>query len=59
MILHKHSRRYLSVSLIILGAIFIFLATDDAWIGVVFALAGFFLELVGIILAHKKSRQEP
>jgi Zn-dependent membrane protease YugP len=59
MILRKRFRRYISVILIILGSVLIFLAPDDAWIGIVFAAAGFILELIGLMLSHKKSKQAP
>lgn len=49
--------RILSVILILLGALLLFLAPDDTWLGGVLALAGIAVELIAFALRHWKNRQ--
>lgn len=53
MIDNPRTRRTLSMVLILVGAVLIFLAPDNAWIGVVLAVAGFALEGIALVLAHR------
>lgn len=50
---NPRARRLLSAALIVLGAVLIFLAPDDAWIGIVLAVLGLALEGVALALAHR------
>lgn len=49
--------RILSLILILLGAVLLFLAPDDTWLGIVLALAGIAVELLAFALRHWKNRQ--
>jgi Na+/phosphate symporter len=50
------NKRNLSVVFLILGAIFIFFAPENAWIGVILLTLGLGIEIVGLILRHRKQR---
>lgn len=50
---NPRARRLLSAALILLGAVLIFLAPDDAWIGIVFAVLGLALEGIALVLVHR------
>lgn len=50
---NPRGRRLLSAALIVLGAVLIFLAPDNAWIGIVLAALGLGLEGVALVLAHR------
>lgn len=52
MLRQRKSRRLLAGTLIVLGALFIFLATE-VWVGVLFLFAGLALEVAGIALERK------
>jgi hypothetical protein len=56
MIKNLHTRRIISTAMILLGGLLIFLAPDDVWIGIVLALLGVGIELVGIMLSHSDSK---
>lgn len=47
--------RILSIVLILLGGLLLYLAPDDSWIGVVLALAGVAVELIAVLLRHRKN----
>lgn len=53
MIDNPRTRRVLSAVLILVGAVLIFLAPDDAWIGAVLAGLGFAIEGVAVALVHR------
>jgi Na+/phosphate symporter len=52
------NKRNLSVVFLILGAIFIFFAPENAWIGVILLTLGLGIEIVGLILRHRKQRNQ-
>ncbi len=41
------SRRAISLSLLVAGGVFIFLAPDDVWVGVALLVVGVALEIIG------------
>lgn len=53
MIDNPRTRRFLSAVLILLGAVLIFLAPDNAWIGVVLAVLGLAIEGIAVTLGHR------
>ena len=55
---NPRSKRILSIALLILGAVLIFFAPEDAWIGVVLLTLGLGIEIVGLILRHRKQRNQ-
>ncbi len=57
MIRNSHRRRTLSASLVVLGALLIFLAPDNAWIGAVLAIAGVAVELIAFGLARRDNNR--
>lgn len=50
---NPRTRRVLSAVLILVGAVLIFLAPDDAWIGVVLAALGFAIEGIAVAIGHR------
>jgi len=54
MIKNPRIRRSIAATLVVLGGILMFFATD-IWQGVVLLAAGVILELIGIALKHKNS----
>ncbi len=40
------------------GAILIFLAPDNAWVGIAMVLLGVAIELLGIILRHRRDGEK-
>lgn len=50
---NPRARRLLSAVLILLGAVLLFFAPDNAWLGIVLAALGLGLEAVALILAHR------
>lgn len=51
--------RILSATLLVVGALLIFLAPEDAsWIGVLLLVAGMVIDLVGFMLGRNKSDKE-
>ena len=53
MYLNLQRKRILSVTFIILGAVLIFFAPENAWIGAILLILGFGFEIVGLILRHR------
>lgn len=49
---HSQLRRAFSVVAMVAGAILIFLAPNNAWVGIAMILLGVAIELLGIILKH-------
>lgn len=58
MIDNPRIRRAISAVLILVGAVMIFLAPDDAWIGVVLAVLGFAVEGVAVALGHRSRMRD-
>jgi drug/metabolite transporter (DMT)-like permease len=58
MIDNPRTRRFLSAALILIGAVLIFLAPDDAWIGVVLAALGFAIEGIAVALGHRDKAKD-
>jgi hypothetical protein len=54
---YPRHRRALSIALIVLGAILIFFAPDQFWLGAVLALVGFVIELIAFWLAYRDERK--
>ena len=53
MIKNPRSRRTLSLALIIAGGVFIFLAPEDVWVGVLLLVFGVLLELAGALMKKR------
>lgn len=56
--MNPRNKRTLSVVFLILGAVLIFFAPENAWIGVVLLTLGLGIEIVGLILRHRKQRNQ-
>ncbi|MBA4141859.1 MAG: hypothetical protein H0X43_02405 [Nitrosospira sp.] len=54
MIRNPRTKRILSVSLLVLGGVLMFLAPENFWIGAVLFALGLGVEIVGLVLAHRK-----
>ncbi|SFL71626.1 hypothetical protein [Nitrosomonas communis] len=54
MIRNPRTKRILSISLFILGGVLIFLAPENAWVGVVLLSLGLGVEIAALILSHRK-----
>lgn len=50
---NPRTRRPVSFGLLILGGVLLFLAPENAWLGLVFVGLGILLEVAGIMLAHR------
>jgi hypothetical protein len=50
---NPRTRRPISLGLLILGGVLLFLAPENAWLGLVFIGLGILLEVAGIMLAHR------
>jgi hypothetical protein len=46
-------KRILSVTFIILGAVLIFFAPENTWIGAILLILGLGIEIVGLLLGHR------
>lgn len=55
MLKHPNQRRGLSATLVIVGALLIFLAPGNVWIGTVLATLGIIIELVAFGLVHRRN----
>jgi drug/metabolite transporter (DMT)-like permease len=55
---HSQLRRIFSVVAMVAGAILIFLAPDNAWVGIAMVLLGVAIELLGIILRHRRDGEK-
>ena len=53
---NPRTKRFLSITLVILGGVLMFLAPENIWIGAfLFALGvGVGVEIVGLVLGHRK-----
>lgn len=54
MIKSPRTKRVLSISLFILGGLLILLAPENAWIGVILLSLGLGIEIVALIISHRK-----
>ncbi|ARO88100.3 hypothetical protein EBAPG3_010125 [Nitrosospira lacus] len=54
MIRNPRTKRILSVSLLILGGVLMFLAPENIWIGILLFALGIGVEIVGLVLGHRK-----
>ena len=54
MIKNPRSKRILSISLLVLGGVLIFLAPENAWIGVILLVLGLGVEMAGLVLGHRR-----
>lgn len=50
MVKNPRTRRALSLLLLVLGGLFLFLAPEDIWIGVLLMILGVVLELLGAVM---------
>lgn len=50
---NPRTRRPVSLGLLILGGVLLFLAPENAWLGLAFVGLGILLEVAGIILTHR------
>lgn len=55
---HPRLRRVFSVVAMVAGAILIFLAPDNAWLGIAMVLLGVAIELLGIVLRHPRNGEK-
>ncbi len=56
--IYPRSKRLLSFTLLILGAVVIFFAPENAWIGVALLTIGLGIGIVGLLLRHSKQRNQ-
>jgi hypothetical protein len=56
--IYPHSKQILSFTLIILGAVLIFFATENTWIGVVLLITGLSIEMIGLLLRYSKQKNQ-
>ena len=54
MIKSPRNKRILSISLLVLGGVLIFLASENAWIGAILLVLGLGVEIAGLVLGHRK-----
>jgi hypothetical protein len=54
MIRNPRTKRLLSVVLLILGAMLMFFAPENIWIGAILFAVGLGLEIAGLVLGHRK-----
>jgi Zn-dependent membrane protease YugP len=54
MIRNPRAKRTLSISLLILGGVLMFFAPENIWIGAVLFSLGVCVEIVGLVLSHRK-----
>ncbi|SFI51880.1 hypothetical protein [Nitrosomonas sp. Nm34] len=54
MIRIPRTKRILSISLFILGGVLIFLAPENAWVGVILLSLGLGIEIAALIVSHHK-----
>lgn len=53
MIRNPHTRRILSLALLLLGGLLLFLAPEDIWIGGALLLLGVALEIAGTLMQRR------
>lgn len=56
--IYTRSKQLLSFTLLILGAVLIFFAPENARIGVALFTIGLGIEIVGLLLRHSKQRNQ-
>ncbi len=56
--IYPRSKQLLSFTLLMLGAVLIFFAPENAWIGVALLTIGLGIEIVGLLLRHSKPRNQ-
>ncbi len=56
--IYPRSKRILSVTFLILGAVLIFFAPENAWIGAILLILGLGIEIVGLLLRHREQRNQ-
>jgi drug/metabolite transporter (DMT)-like permease len=56
MIRNPRRRRPVAILLIVLGALLMFFAPDNAWIGIVLGLLGIAIEAIGLAMAERAKR---
>lgn len=54
MIRNPRTKRFLSVTLLILGGVLMFLAPENIWIGALLFALGVGVEIAGLVLGHRK-----
>lgn len=52
--IRTRTKRLLSVVLLILGGMLMFFAPENIWIGAILFALGLGLEIVGLVLGHRK-----
>ena len=48
------TKRFLSITLVILGGVLMFLAPENMWIGALLFVLGIGVEIAGLVLGHRK-----
>ena len=56
--IYPRSKQILSFILIILGAVLLFFAPENAWVGVVLLITGLGIETIGLLLRYSKQRNK-
>ena len=56
--IYTRSKQILSFAFIILGAVLIFFAPENAWIGVILVTIGLGIEIVGLLLRYRDQRNQ-
>lgn len=56
--IYTRSKQILSFAFIILGAVLIFFAPENAWIGVILLTIGLGIEIVGLLLRYRDQRNQ-
>jgi hypothetical protein len=54
MIRNPRVKRILSISLLVLGGLLMFFAPENIWIGALLFTLGVGIEIVGLVLAHRR-----
>ncbi|MDN5753359.1 MAG: hypothetical protein L0H15_08765 [Nitrosospira sp.] len=54
MIRNPRTKRFLSVTLLVLGGVLMFLAPENIWIGAMLFVLGIAVEIAGLVIGHRK-----